>query len=186
MKRFSRLERRLRRGRLRRGRTRRPWRRRAIAVLLVAVCLCVAFPPFRYPVAGRLSSGFFLRKKPEALLPFAIEMHDAMDIAAPSGAPVVASGAGVVTAVGYDEASGNYVRVRHLFGMSTFYGHLSKVLVRPGTLLLLRTLRPIGLVGSTGRSTGPHVHFEMAIGRWVIPPRTFLVWHDLRRLLIGR
>ena len=181
LKRFSRLER-----RLRRPRRAHPWRARAVGILLIAVCICVAVPPFRYPVGGRVSSVFFLRKRPEAVSPLALELHQGMDIAAPYGSPVLASAAGVVTEVGYDEVSGSFVRMRHLFGISTFYGHLSGVLVRPGRVILLRSLRPIGRVGSTGRSTGPHVHFMLALGRTAIPPRTFLVWHDLRRLVIGR
>ena len=92
---------------------------------------------------------------------------------------------GVVAATGTDPVSGNWVRGRHLFGISTFYGHLSEVLARPGSLVLLRTLRPIGRVGSTGRATGPHVHFELALGRIAVPPRLLLVWHDLRRLAFG-
>ena len=181
LKSLSRLEKRLRRPR---GRRRR-FRLYAVGTLFCAALLAIAIPPFRYPVAGRVSSLFFLRRRPESSLPFAIEMHDGLDVAAGAGAPVLASAPGVVIQVGYDESSGNFVRVRHLFGLSTFYGHLSEILVRPGRIILLRSIRPIGLVGSTGRSTGPHVHFELAIGRRTIPPRVFLIWHDIRRALVG-
>jgi murein DD-endopeptidase MepM/ murein hydrolase activator NlpD len=181
LRRFDRLAR-----QIRRPRGGRRWRKTAIGAFLGALVLAVAIPPFRYPVGGRVSSTFFFRHRPESVSPLAIEMHDGLDIAAPAGTPVLASAAGVVTHVGSDAVSGNWVRVRHLFGIGTFYGHLSETLVRPGTLVLLRSLRPIGRVGSTGRSTGPHVHFEIAVGGVSLPPRVLLFWHDLRRLVLRR
>lgn len=183
LKRYGRLDRGIRRGL---PGDRRPFRRIALSVLAVAVVCTIVVPPFRYPVGGPISSRFFLRQRPESRAPLDLEVHDGIDIAAASGTPVLASAAGVVTHVGSDPVSGNYVRIRHLFGFSTFYAHLSATNVRPGNIVLLRSLFPIGRVGSTGRSTGPHVHFELIVGRTSIPPLTFLVWHDIRRLLIRR
>ena len=183
LKRYDRLDRDLRRSA---RRERRRFRLVALTVLAAALLVTIAIPPFRYPVGGRVSSRFFLRQKPESVLPLDLEVHDGMDIAAAEGAPVLASAPGIVTATGSDNVSGNWVRIRHLLGFTTFYAHMSTVYVRPGDLVLLRSLGPIGRVGSTGRSTGPHAHFELHLGKTAIPPLTFLIWHDIRRLLIGR
>jgi len=85
--------------------------------------------------------------------------HFGIDYAAPAGTPVNASADGVVTLAGFSEGLGNTVKLRHANGFETQYGHLSKILARPGQRVTQGT--PIGLVGSTGLSTGPHLHYIM-------------------------
>lgn len=88
-------------------------------------------------------------------------MHQGVDIAAPMGSRVLASAEGVVTSSGYDAGYGNFVEIRHPNGLRTFYGHLSRI--ERGVVAGARIGggQLIGRVGSTGRSTGPHLHFEV-------------------------
>lgn len=89
--------------------------------------------------------------------------HQGVDIAAPTGTPVLATAEGVVVASGYDAGGyGNYVEVRHANGVRSFYGHLSRIEVRSGETVEVG--ERIGRVGSTGYSTGPHLHFEIRRG----------------------
>jgi murein DD-endopeptidase MepM/ murein hydrolase activator NlpD len=91
----------------------------------------------------------------------------------------------VVVETGYSDTYGNYIRVKHLFGFETRYAHLSKTSVEDGSLVVARAIRSIGEVGSTGRATGPHLHFEV---RWLgvaLPPRFFLVFHGIRKTVFG-
>ena len=88
-------------------------------------------------------------------------MHQGVDIAAPQGSRVLASAEGTVTASGYDSGYGNFVEIRHPNGVRTFYGHLSGI--EQGVVAGARIGggQLIGRVGSTGYSTGPHLHFEV-------------------------
>lgn len=114
---------------------------------------------FDEPVAGRpVNSNFGLRRlagEPAA------RMHQGVDIAAPTGVRVMASAEGVVTASGYDAGYGNYVEIRHPNGLRTFYGHLSRVERGVVAGAPVSGGQTIGRVGSTGHSTGPHLHFEV-------------------------
>lgn len=95
--------------------------------------------------------------------------HGAVDIAAPTGTPVYAAAGGTVTKVGYDYGGyGNYMVIDHGNGMETLYAHLSKIDVTEGQRVHQND--QIGLVGSTGRSTGPHLHFEVRIGDQKVNP----------------
>jgi len=86
--------------------------------------------------------------------------HKGIDIAAPAGTGVFAAAEGVVLRTGYDAGGfGNFIELRHPNGMTTLYGHLSRVDVRSG--MEIASAQRIGLVGSTGYSTGPHLHFEV-------------------------
>ncbi|HLD95076.1 MAG TPA: peptidoglycan DD-metalloendopeptidase family protein, partial [Alphaproteobacteria bacterium] len=85
--------------------------------------------------------------------------HKGVDYSARHGTAVMAAGEGVVLKAGYNGDYGNYILIRHAGGYETAYGHLSKILVKPGTPVKQRQL--IGNVGSTGLSTGPHLHFEV-------------------------
>ncbi len=88
-----------------------------------------------------------------------------VDCAAPVGTPIYASAAGTIETAkyeGYNGGYGKFVRIKHSNGMTTLYGHMSKVLVEPGQSVVQG--QQIGLVGNTGRSTGPHVHFEIRGG----------------------
>ncbi|MBI1251259.1 MAG: peptidoglycan DD-metalloendopeptidase family protein [Alphaproteobacteria bacterium] len=111
------------------------------------------------PINGaRLSSGFGMRRHP--ILGFS-RLHQGTDFAARSGTPVMAAGEGTVVRAGWFGTYGNYVRIRHTDGYETAYAHLSRIPrgVRPG--VGVRQTQVIGYVGTTGRSTGPHLHYEV-------------------------
>jgi murein DD-endopeptidase MepM/ murein hydrolase activator NlpD len=161
------------------------WGRRLAAALFLTLAFLVALPPYAWPIRGRVSSAFFFRHKPDSNLPLAFEFHGGLDIAAPTGTPIHASAPGFVTEVGSSPDLGNYLRVRHLFGLVTTYGHLSRIDVAPGRIILIRGLVSLGAVGATGRSTGPHLHFAIRAGRTQLPPRLLLAFHSLRRSILG-
>ncbi|KAK0360869.1 hypothetical protein LTR94_025643, partial [Friedmanniomyces endolithicus] len=104
-----------------------------------------------------INSAFGLRKL--AIEPRA-RAHKGVDIAAPKGTGVFASSEGRVLRTGYEASGyGNFIEVAHPNGMTTLYGHLSRIDVASGETVGAR--QRIGLVGSTGYSTGPHLHFEV-------------------------
>ncbi len=158
---------------------------RALAVLALAFAVLVALPPFAWPIRGRVTSAFFFRQKPDSSLPLAIEFHHGLDIAAAAGTGVRAAAPGLVVETGSSPELGNYVRMSHLFGFTSLYGHLSRIDVAKGRLILFRALPSLGAVGSTGRSTGPHLHFALQAGRAQLPPRVLLFFHSVRRAVIG-
>ena len=140
----------------------------------------------RTPVDGaRLSSTFGMRRHP--ILGYS-RMHKGVDFAAPSGTPIYAAGSGRVVAAGRNGGYGNYIRVRHSGEYSTAYAHLSRFAkgIRPGQRV--RQGQVIGYVGTTGRSTGPHLHYEVLRNDQQInpleikqPPTTQLAGADLER-----
>jgi murein DD-endopeptidase MepM/ murein hydrolase activator NlpD len=111
---------------------------------------------FLRPVLGWTSSAYGYRKDP---FTEQLQFHRGLDIAAPEGSPVRAALDGKVTAVREDPVLGLYIVVRHQIGYSTVYGHLQQSLVEPGAAVA-RGQR-IGLVGTSGKATGPHLHFEV-------------------------
>lgn len=153
--------------------------------LILLFTVLVAAPPYAWPIRGRVTSGFFFRHKPDSSAILAIELHHGLDIAAATGTPVHACAPGMVIEAGTRADLGNYVRVRHLFGLVSTYGHLSRLDVAKGRLIVLRNLSSIGAVGSTGRSTGPHLHFALQAGKLLLPPRPMLVFHTIRIAAIG-
>ena len=108
------------------------------------------------PVAGRLTSGFGARRHP--ILGY-LRMHKGLDIAAPYGTPIHAAMDGTVAMAGRNRGYGNFVKLSHAGGLATGYGHMSRIAVRGGTRVARGQL--IGYVGSTGMSTGPHLHYEV-------------------------
>jgi murein DD-endopeptidase MepM/ murein hydrolase activator NlpD len=124
----------------------------------------------RKPVgAGIMRSGFGFRRHP--ILGYS-KMHTGVDWAAPYGTPIFASGNGAVDKVGWEGGYGKYVRVKHNNGYETAYGHMSAFArgIEPGKRI--RQGQVIGFVGSTGLSTGAHVHYEIVVnGRFVDPMR---------------
>ena len=110
------------------------------------------------PVAGTVSSPYGYRINP---ITGASELHDGVDIAAPMGSPVVAPIAGTVTFAGWNGGYGNQVTLSH-GGFTTFYAHMSSILASVGQLL--QAGQVLGLVGSTGMSTGPHLHWGSSAG----------------------
>ena len=124
----------------------------------------------RKPVmAGIMRSGFGFRKHP--ILGYS-KMHTGVDWAAPHGTPIYSSGNGTVEKAGWESGYGKYVRVRHTNGYETAYGHMSAFArnLQPG--MRVRQGQVIGYVGSTGLSTGAHLHYEIMVnGRFVDPMR---------------
>ena len=111
----------------------------------------------RTPVEGaRITSGFGMRFHP--LLAYS-RMHQGVDFGAPMGAPILAAANGTVAFAGRHGGHGNYVMLNHNKDLSTAYAHLSRFAVRPGQKV--RQGQVIGYVGSTGISTGPHLHYEV-------------------------
>ena len=99
--------------------------------------------------------------------------HTGIDMTEPFGSPVYAADDGIVALVGSSSSGyGNYVVIAHSGGLDTLYGHLSTALVKPGQLVVQG--QPIGLEGSSGNSTGPHLHFELRINQTPVNPAPYL------------
>jgi murein DD-endopeptidase MepM/ murein hydrolase activator NlpD len=120
------------------------------------------------PVANpRQTSGFGMRRHP--LLGFS-RFHKGLDFGAPSGTPIMAVTDGRVAYAGRNRGYGNYVKLDHAGGLATAYGHMSRIAVRSGEQV--RRGEVIGYVGSTGLSTGPHLHYEVYRNGAAINPRS--------------
>jgi murein DD-endopeptidase MepM/ murein hydrolase activator NlpD len=113
--------------------------------------------PFESQVRPRISSAFGYRFHP---ILHRARMHDGLDIPKPYGTPVYPARSGRVVEAGWHEGYGQLIEIRHFNGETTRYGHLSKIYIRPGDIVQ-RGKTMIGRVGSTGLSTGPHLHFEV-------------------------
>lgn len=121
------------------------------------------------PINGaRLSSSFGSRRHP--ILGYR-KMHSGVDFAAPTGTPIMAAGSGVVERANWYGSFGNYIRIRHSDGYKTAYAHLNGFArgIKAGTRV--RQDQIIGYVGTTGRSTGPHLHYEVHLNGKKINPR---------------
>ncbi|HRO02367.1 MAG TPA: peptidoglycan DD-metalloendopeptidase family protein, partial [Terricaulis sp.] len=127
----------------------------------------------RTPINGaRLSSGYGMRRHP--ILGYS-RMHRGTDFAAPTGTPILAAGQGTIVRAGPFSSYGNYIRIRHGDGYETSYAHLSRFArgIRAGASV--RQGQVIGYVGTTGRSTGPHLHYEVMRRGQQINPMTLRV-----------
>lgn len=126
--------------------------------------------PSAAPVDGWITSGFGVR-----VSPFTGEktMHAGIDIAAPVGTPILAPADGVVIFTGAKAGFGNFIMIAHGYGVVSRYGHNHQNMVQPGQ----RVARgeQIATVGETGRSTGPHVHYEVMINGKVENPQKFIL-----------
>ena len=150
-------------------------------LLKAALTLLVYYlivPPFLVPVSGTVTSGFFIRSAPEEIILPSMEFHGGVDIAAAGGSGIKASKSGKVIAAGFSPAGGNHVEIRHWLGFSTYYAHLDRISVKKGAYIL-KGFR-IGTVGSSGRSTGPHLHFEVRFLGMKVPPGIFYLIESLR------
>ena len=116
-----------------------------------------------WPTGGSVSSGFGMRNG---------RMHQGIDILAPHGNVVVASDSGTVVTSTYGGGYGNYIVISHGNGMTTLYAHLSSRSVSAGTYVSKG--QQIGLVGSTGNSTAPHVHLEVSVNGTRVNPMSYL------------
>ncbi|NBX66944.1 MAG: M23 family peptidase [Proteobacteria bacterium] len=120
----------------------------------------------RTPVDGaRVTSGFGMRRHP---IQGYNKMHKGVDFGAPTGTPIFAAGDGVIARAGWFSGYGKYVSIKHNNTYSTAYGHMSQIAVKPGQRV--RQGQVIGRVGSTGNSTGPHLHFEVLKGGAQVNP----------------
>jgi murein DD-endopeptidase MepM/ murein hydrolase activator NlpD len=124
-----------------------------------------AATPSIWPVVGYLSSMFGSRKDPFTGGP---DFHSGLDIAANAGTPIRATADGTIESAGYAGNYGRAVVVKHGFGMSTRYGHMSRIAVRTGQTI--RRGDVIGYVGSSGRATSAHLHYEILLNGQAINP----------------
>jgi murein DD-endopeptidase MepM/ murein hydrolase activator NlpD len=128
---------------------------------------------YRTPIDGaRISSGFGKRRHP--ILGYN-KMHKGVDFAAPTGTPIMAAGNGEVELAGKNGSYGNYVRIRHSNGYKTAYAHLSRFGAGIKKGQDVRQGHIIGYVGTTGRSTGPHLHYEVLVNDAQVDPKTIKV-----------
>jgi murein DD-endopeptidase MepM/ murein hydrolase activator NlpD len=127
--------------------------------------------PSIMPTAGWLSSNFSLSRF-HPILHYA-RPHEGIDVSAPMGAPIVAPAGGVVQRVTWETGYGNVLEIDHGDGIVTKYAHCSKVLVRSGQRVKRGQI--IANVGSTGLSTGPHVHYEIHVNGKVVDPLTYVL-----------
>ena len=129
-----------------------------------------AATPSIWPVKGWVTSGFGPRISPFTEKP---AWHDGLDIGAAANAPVQAPAQGRVTSVGFDPKLGNLVRLDHGFGIETIYGHLAKSLVKEGQRVKRGDV--VGLVGSSGLATGPHLHAMVKVNGQALDPNKYIL-----------
>jgi murein DD-endopeptidase MepM/ murein hydrolase activator NlpD len=103
-------------------------------------------------------------------------MHAGVDIPGPVGTPIYATADGIISHAGRSGGYGNLIEINHGKGIATRYGHLSRIIVADNTRVVRGQL--IGLMGSTGRSTGPHLHYEVRIDGHAVNPLPFLTTAD--------
>jgi murein DD-endopeptidase MepM/ murein hydrolase activator NlpD len=129
------------------------------------------YTPTIWPVDGTLEGGFGGRRNPFGGPGY--EFHTGQDIEAPMGTPVIAGARGQVSFVGWQNGYGQLVVIDHGGGLSTRYGHLSHIDVELGQAVSRGQF--VGRVGSTGRSTGPHLHYEVRINDQPVNPLQYLL-----------
>lgn len=122
-----------------------------------------------WPVSGTITSPFGYRRNPFG---GGMEFHQGLDIAAPMGTTITAAASGTVISAGWYGGYGNYILIDHGGGMATGYGHCSQIFVSVGQQV--QKGQAIGAVGSTGASTGPHVHFEVRMNGKPVDPAAYL------------
>jgi murein DD-endopeptidase MepM/ murein hydrolase activator NlpD len=130
----------------------------------------LASTPAIWPVRGWVTSSFGQRISPFTGM---LQMHEGIDIAARVGTPVKAAADGVVIYSGWKSEFGKFVTVDHGYGYRTRYGHLSRLYVTTGQKV--KRGEALGAVGSTGRSTGPHLHYEVKVRGLPVNPKTYLL-----------
>lgn len=126
--------------------------------------------PSEWPVRGQVVSGVGMRSSP---LTGKKEFHSGLDIPNPVGTPVHAPGNAIVESAGKSGGKGNTVTLDHGQGIKTLYAHLSEILVQKGERV--QKGQAIGLVGNSGKSTGPHLHYEVRLKGIAIDPRKNLI-----------
>ncbi len=133
--------------------------------------------PSRMPLEDtRLTSDFGMRTHPVL---GGRRNHKGVDLSAPSGTPIYATADGFVSKAEWYSSYGNYVSIEHGAELQTRYAHMSRIAVAPGTRVKKGEI--IGYVGSTGRSTGPHLHYEVRIGGEAVNPIPYMVESEAQR-----
>ncbi len=130
----------------------------------------LACTPSVWPTRGWLSSGFGKRTSP---FTNEEEFHKGIDISTRMNTPIIAPADGIVSSTGKDYIMGNKLMINHGYGMKTRYGHMAKILVKKGESV--KRGQKIGLVGNTGRSTGPHLHYEVYLNSLPVNPRNYIL-----------
>jgi murein DD-endopeptidase MepM/ murein hydrolase activator NlpD len=127
--------------------------------------------PTKKPSGGVFTSGFGVRVSPMG--DATEKMHEGLDIAASVGTPILTPAAGTVVFAGKKSGYGQIVMVDHGYGLETWYGHTSRVLVRPGQKI--KRGQAIALVGNSGRSTGSHLHYEVHVNGIPVDPINYIL-----------
>jgi murein DD-endopeptidase MepM/ murein hydrolase activator NlpD len=130
----------------------------------------LAHTPSIWPAIGWVTSGFGFRTNPFTGL---AQMHEGIDISNRKGADIYSPADGIVSDIGSDSAFGRIVVLSHGFGITTRYGHLEKALVKVGQRV--RRGDKIAEVGNTGKSTGPHVHYEVRLNGIPVNPMRYVL-----------
>ena len=132
--------------------------------------LLLSSTPSIFPVRGLMGNGYGWRRDPFTGMR---DFHQGLDIVAPLGMKVIAPADGIVTRVGQSGGFGNCVFISHGYGIMTRYGHLSGYSVKVGQRI--KRGEPLGLVGTTGRSTGPHLHYEVLVHQRNVDPVKYIL-----------
>lgn len=132
--------------------------------------LLLSSTPSIYPIRGLMGNGFGWRRDPFTGMR---DFHQGLDVVAPLGTKVVSPADGIVTRVGPSGGFGNSVFVSHGYGIMTRYGHLQSFNVRVGQRVKRGDV--IGTVGTTGRSTGPHLHYEVLVHQRNVDPVKYIL-----------
>ncbi len=127
--------------------------------------------PTKKPADGYFSSGFGVRVSP--LGDAQEKMHEGLDIAGPVGTPIKSPASATVIYAGKKSGYGSIVILDHGYGLETWYGHTSKILVKPGQLI--RRGQSIALIGNSGHSTGPHLHYEVRVHGIPVDPLAYIL-----------
>ena len=130
----------------------------------------LAHTPSIWPTRGFVTSTYGYRRSPFTNLQ---EMHEGLDVATQVGSPVIAPANGVVVRAFYHNGYGNMVEIDHGYGVVTRFGHNSKNLVKPGQLV--KRGEVVAEVGSTGHSTGPHLHYEILLNGVPVNPDRYIL-----------
>lgn len=126
--------------------------------------------PSRTPLDGyRMSSNYGMREHPVI---GGLRAHKGIDMAAPSGTPIYATADGLVSKAEWFSSYGNFIAIEHGAELETRFGHLSRIAVSSGQRVRKGDL--IGYVGSTGRSTGPHLHYEVRVAGQAVDPSPYM------------
>ncbi len=129
-----------------------------------------ASTPSVWPVRGWLTSGFGNRVSP---FTGGVMLHNGIDIATRMETPIMAPAAGIVSYAGYDNGLGKMLKINHGYGIQTVYGHLSKLNTQAGHRV--KRGEVIAYVGSTGLSTGPHLHYEVVVNNVPVNPMKYIL-----------